>query len=98
MNMAIRRVEAFLHLRHRTFDLRVGEAERTGRTTRSGFFGSLAVAFRIISLACLRFAALSAPIFPNCIKASVKGLKTGARDKGDMVVAVQPTALIEPEV
>lgn len=55
----------------------------TGRTIKSGFpcvppTPSPPAALRIISLACVRLALLSAPIWPSWIRARLNGLNVGA--------------------
>ena len=86
--MAIRRVEAFLQCRATVTPCRwpiawTAQSVLTGRTIRSGFpctipAPSPLAALRIMSLACLRFAFLSAPTWPSWISARLNGLNVGA--------------------
>lgn len=90
--MAIRRVEAFLYIKkgqssgNRSVSVWTNTrrcAVLTGRTIRSGFpcvppTPSPLAALRIISLACVRLALLSAPIWPSWIRARLNGLNVGA--------------------
>ena len=92
MHVPIRRVEAFLRDDGEPFanrrDCR-GASTLTGRTIRSGFpcappAPSPLAALRIMSRACFRFAALSAPIWPSWISVRLNGLNAGAGGTVDM--------------
>ena len=92
IHVAIRRVEAFLprrqgHFSDGSFAPDEKRGALTGRTIRSGFpcappAPSPLVALRIISLACLRLAPLSVPIWPSWISARLNGWNVG---EGGMV-------------